>query len=231
MKLDLTHCFCCYDILLCNGIARIYDCGPGLLIANANCNWCVSWVKCVKFNVPLYTHNRSFCGRVFPANHLAMVLTKQTYNTKDKHTHTQLNQTNHGSVASYDIQPGNNRVCSNKKHSLRSQHWACWTVVTLSQHVQYTLYITMCGFSDCGVLGLPGPSMATPMLLCYRWQLQFNKIIMLISIHTDSSSTIGRDIHNSSHNIISFYGDVIIIWPTAVVVTSSVCVHRQEIAY
>ena len=28
------------------------------------------------------THNRSFRRRVFPANHLAMVLTKQTYNTK-----------------------------------------------------------------------------------------------------------------------------------------------------
>ena len=31
------------------------------------------------------THNRSFWRRVFPANHLAMVLTKQTYNNQDKH--------------------------------------------------------------------------------------------------------------------------------------------------
>ena len=30
-------------------------------------------------------HNRSFRGRVFPANHLAMVLTKQTYNNQDKY--------------------------------------------------------------------------------------------------------------------------------------------------
>jgi len=31
------------------------------------------------------THNRSFRRRVFPGNHLAMVLTKQTYNNQDKH--------------------------------------------------------------------------------------------------------------------------------------------------
>jgi len=31
------------------------------------------------------THNRSFWGRVFPANHLAVVLTKQIYITRDKH--------------------------------------------------------------------------------------------------------------------------------------------------
>jgi len=31
------------------------------------------------------THIKSFRGRVFPANHLAMVLTNQTYNTGDKH--------------------------------------------------------------------------------------------------------------------------------------------------
>ena len=31
------------------------------------------------------THNRSFRIQVFPANHLAMVLTKQTYNNQDKY--------------------------------------------------------------------------------------------------------------------------------------------------
>ena len=31
------------------------------------------------------THNGSFRRRVFPANHLAMVLTKQTYNNQDTH--------------------------------------------------------------------------------------------------------------------------------------------------
>jgi len=31
------------------------------------------------------THNRLFRGRVFPANHLAVVLTKQTYNNHDKY--------------------------------------------------------------------------------------------------------------------------------------------------
>ena len=42
----------------------------------------LSWVVLVEFNVP---HNRSFRRRVFPANHLAMVLTKQTYNNQDKY--------------------------------------------------------------------------------------------------------------------------------------------------
>ena len=41
-------------------------------------------VELVEFNVPLDTYrNRSFRRRVFPANHLAMVLTKQTYNNQD----------------------------------------------------------------------------------------------------------------------------------------------------
>jgi len=57
------------------------------------------------------THNRSICRKIFPANHLAMVLTKQTYNTQDKHR-KQLNLTKQttskpGLVASYDIRPGN----------------------------------------------------------------------------------------------------------------------------
>jgi len=39
----------------------------------------------VEFNVLLDTHYRLFRGRIFSANHLAMVLTKQTYNNQDKH--------------------------------------------------------------------------------------------------------------------------------------------------
>jgi len=31
------------------------------------------------------THNRSFRGQVFPANHMATILTNHTYNTQDKH--------------------------------------------------------------------------------------------------------------------------------------------------
>jgi len=57
------------------------------------------------------THNRSFRERVFPANHLATVLTKQTYNIQDKHKKPKDTQetpkTNPGLVVSYDIQPGN----------------------------------------------------------------------------------------------------------------------------
>ena len=41
-----------------------------------------SWVELVEFNA---LHNRSFQRRVFPANHLAIVLTKQTYNNQDKY--------------------------------------------------------------------------------------------------------------------------------------------------
>ena len=44
-----------------------------------------SWVELVEFNVPLDIINRSFWRRVFPANHLAMILTKQTYNNQDKY--------------------------------------------------------------------------------------------------------------------------------------------------
>ena len=58
-----------------------------------------------EFNVPLDTV--SLRGRVFPANHLAMVLTKQTYNTHDEHKKPKLTQTNSGLIAFYDIQPGN----------------------------------------------------------------------------------------------------------------------------
>jgi len=40
------------------------------------------------------TYNRSFWWRVFPANHLTMVVTKQTYNAHDKQKkHTKLNLT------------------------------------------------------------------------------------------------------------------------------------------
>jgi len=63
-------------------------------------------------------YDGSLQGRVFPANHLVMVLTKQTYNTHDKHKKTKfklkkaqnvnkLNETNPGLVASYHIWPGN----------------------------------------------------------------------------------------------------------------------------
>ena len=39
------------------------------------------------------THSRSFWGRVFAAKHLAIVLTKQTYNTQRKHKKPKLDPT------------------------------------------------------------------------------------------------------------------------------------------
>ena len=47
----------------------------------------------------------SFSGRVFPANHLAMLLTSKIYTHKYKHKKFQT--TNPGLVAYYDIRPGN----------------------------------------------------------------------------------------------------------------------------
>jgi len=38
----------------------------------------------VEYCLSHLTHNRSFQGQVRPAYHLATLLTKQTYNTKDK---------------------------------------------------------------------------------------------------------------------------------------------------
>jgi len=62
--------------------------------------------ECVEFNIQL-ANNSSFWGRVFPANHLAVLLTKQTYNTQDKHNKPEkLNHTNPGLVASYSIHLG-----------------------------------------------------------------------------------------------------------------------------
>ena len=46
--------------------------------------------ECVKFNVPLHT----FQWRIFPANHLAMVLTKHTDNTVSKIKHKKPEQLN-----------------------------------------------------------------------------------------------------------------------------------------
>jgi len=63
------------------------------------------------------THNRQHLRQVFPANHLAMVLTKQTYNTQDKHKNPkQQNPTNPGLVASLTtFGQETDHVYSNKK--------------------------------------------------------------------------------------------------------------------
>jgi len=66
------------------------------------------------------TRNRSFRGQVFPANHLAMVLTKQTYNTQDKHKKP---KHKHKKFPKLNLtKPHNTGLVTNKKHSSLTPH-------------------------------------------------------------------------------------------------------------
>ena len=77
------------------------------------------------------THNKSFRRRVFPANHLAMVLTKQTYSDLDKYKKPQkLNLTKPNKTKLTLVQlplrhPARKRIgpTLTKNHSSRSPHW------------------------------------------------------------------------------------------------------------